>query len=209
MDNVNRVQFNLTFKEDGLDELPWVQKQRPNYYKLADLLVTRLNSIQNEVVRIAYLKFLDVAEGDLLDIIASRYFIEREGKTDEGLRTAIKLYALRQAIEPTRADIVKILNILTDNGFVKIYKGSNGYVEVVLSIDCLTVGELKDQLSELFPYNTNLKVCTIPVGIKPFGVGSLHSTPSDKIGALGSIHDPIINRNNIAAVTIVDDERDL
>ncbi|UUW39691.1 hypothetical protein VP14_004 [Vibrio phage VPMCC14] len=207
MEDVNRVKFNVSFVEDGLSELPWIQTQRENYYKLADLLIQRLNNIQNEVVRLSYLRFLDVAEGDLLDIIASRYFIERNDKTDEGLRTAIKLFALRQAVEPTRDEIVNILNILTDKGFVKIYKGSNNYIEVVISIDCLPTSELRDQIADLFPINTNLKVCTLPVGLLPFGVGSEYANPSSKIGSLGSIHDPIIDRNNVSAITIIDDER--
>ncbi|AGH32063.1 baseplate protein [Vibrio phage PWH3a-P1] len=205
----NRLKFNITFTQDGLSELPWVQTQRENFYKLARLIVNRLDNIQNQTVALAYSRILDLAEGDMLDIIASHYFIEREGKDDEDLKSAIKLYALRQNTEPTRTEIVNILNILTDDGFVKIYKGVNNYIEVVISVDCLSIQSLSDQLQDLFPINTNLKVASVPVGIKPFGVGSVYSTASDKIGTLGSVHDPVIDRQNVAAVTVINDERDL
>lgn len=205
----NRLKFNVTFTQDGLSELPYKQTQRENFYKLAELIVNRLNNIQNQAVSLAYSRILDLAEGDMLDVIASHYFIDREGKSDEGLRSAIKLHALRQNTEPTRPEIVSILNILTDNGFVKIYKGLNNYVEVVISVDCLSIQSLSDQLQDLFPINTNLKVASVPVGSKPFGVGSIHSTPSDKIGPLGSIHDSIIDRPNVTSVTVINDERDL
>lgn len=204
----NRLKFNTSFVEDGLSELPYKQSQRENFYKLAEMLVKRLDKVQNSVVALAYSRFLDLAEGELLDFIASHYFIERNGKSDDSLRSSIKLYALRQTTEPTRSDIVGILKSLTDNGFVKIYKGKNNYIEVVISVDCLTVQDLVDELSDLFPINTNLVVGSVPTGSKPFGVVSIHSNKTPKVGALSSIHNGVINRKNVTAVTIINDERD-
>lgn len=209
LEDTNRLKFNLSFFEDGLSELPYVQMQRENFRKLAELIVKRFDDAQNAAVSLAYARFLDLAEGDMLDKIASHYFIDRNGKSDSTLRSAIKIFALRQNTEPTRPEIVKILNVLTDSGFVKIYKGTKNYVEVVLSIDCVPMKDLASEIEGLFPINTNLKLCSVPVGRKPFGVVSIHSTkPSKKIGTLGSVHDPIIKQNNVATVTVLDNERD-
>lgn len=209
MSDVNRLKYNITFVEDGLNELPYKQTTRKNFFNLAKLLIERLDKVQNETVSLAYSRFLDLADGDMLDTIASNYFISRDGNSDDGLRSAIKLHALRQNTEPTRSDIVKILKIINNNNFIKIYKGYNNYIEVVISVDCLSLQELRNQLGDLFPINTNLKVCSIPTGALPFGVGSEYTTPSLKIGKLGSIHNTLANRRNVTPITIVDEERDL
>ena len=207
--DANRLKFNLSFSEDGLSELPYIQIQRENFRKLAELIVKRFDDAQNAAVSLAYARFLDIAEGEMLDKIASHYFIERNGKTDRTLRSAIKIFALRQNTEPTRPEIVKILNVLTDSGFVKIYKGTNNYIEVVLSIDCVPMKDLASEIEGLFPINTNLKLCSVPVGKKPFGVIGLYDkNPSNKIGKVDGVYDAIIHQNNVATVTILDNERD-
>jgi len=206
--DANRLKFNLSFSEDGLSELPYVQIQRENFRKLAELIVKRFDDAQNAAVSLAYARFLDLAEGDMLDKIASHYFIERGEKSDSTLRSAIKIFALRQNTEPTRPEIVKILNVLTDSGFVKIYKGAKNYIEVVLSIDCVPMKDLASEIEGLFPINTNLKLCSVPVGRKPFGVIGLYDkNPSPKIGKLGGVYDSLIHQNNVATVTILDNER--
>lgn len=208
-ENVNRLVFNLSFVEDGLKELPFDQQQKQNYTKLLEILIKRLDVCQTEAVKLAYLRFLDNAYGDMLDSIASRFFIQRGDKGDEELRASIKLYALRQVNKGTRGEIVNILNILTDNGFVKIYKGENNYIEVCISVDCLNIKEVRSEIEVLFPINTNLKLCSVPIVAKPFGVVSIHSTkPVEdyKIGLLGTIHDPVTQPSNFPSVTLVNDE---
>lgn len=205
-DNVNRLQFNISFKEDGLSELPYKQTQRENFYKLADLIVKRQDNIQTQALVLAYSRFLDNAEGDMLDKIASHYFIDRNGKTDEELKSSIKLHSLRQNTEPTRDDIVRIIKVLNTEGFIKIYKGIKNYVEVVVSDDCLTIRELSDELQELFPININLKLCSVLPNELPFGLGSLHKPAHHKVGKLGSIYDSLIESKNKCCVTLIDNE---
>lgn len=207
--NVNRVVYDLSFVEDGLNELPYDQQQKVNYNKLLEVILKRFDRCQTEAVKLAYLRFLDNAVGDMLDNIASRFFIQRGDKGDNELRAAIKLYALRQTNQGTRSDIFNILNILTADGFVKIYKGEKNYIEVCISVDCLDIKEIKAEVGVLFPINTNLKLCSVPIIAKPFGVVSGHSTtPVEdlKVGALGSIHTPVTQSNNLAAVTLINDE---
>jgi hypothetical protein len=207
--DVNRVVFDLSFVTDGLKELPYDQLQKENYVKLLSILLNRLEACQNEAIKLAYLRFLDNAYGDMLDSIASRFFINRGDKSDEDLKASIKLFALRQVNQGTRADIINILKVLTANGFVKIYKGLDNYIEVCISIDCVNVSEIKSEIEAIFPVNTNLKLCSVPIVARPFGVRSEHSSRTNeesKVGALGSIHDSPTGWNNIAAVTHVDDE---
>lgn len=206
--NVNRVVYDLSFVEDGINELPYDQRQKINYTKLLSVVLKRVDNCQKEAIKLAYLRFLDNAVGDMLDGIAANFFIERRDKTDADLRASIKLFALRQISSGTREDIYKILRVLTTNGFVKIYKGEDNYIEVCLAIDCVSLRELKEEVRILFPINTNLRLCEIPIIGRPFGVGSNHSTRTleeMKIGVLGSNHTTNIVRN-LTAVTHINDE---
>jgi hypothetical protein len=208
--DVNRVVFDLSFVEDGLKELPYDQLQKENYTKLLSVILKRMDKCQLEAVKLTYLRFLDNATGDMLDSIASRFFIPRGDKSDEDLRASIKLFALRQRNQGTRKDIVNILKVLTSNGFVKIYKGVNNYLEVCISVDCIDIREIKSEIETLFPINTNLTLCSVPIVSKPFGVVSIHSNKDVedlKVGSLGSVHNPITSPKNLVAVTHINDER--
>lgn len=210
MNNVNRVVLNSTFTLDGLNELNDFQKNRENYVKLLELVVSRLDNLQIEFFKGVYFRFLDNAYGEILDDIASKLFIERGGKSDEGLRASIKLFCVRQNSEPTRPEVVNILNVLTNNGYFVINRGEKGYISVTLSVDCFTPKDLADEMRKIFPIDSNLRVSTTPVGRKAFGVKSrFNSTPTEdlKIGALSSRFSPLSQKNNSAAVTIISDER--
>ena len=208
MDNSNRVVYDLTFTEDAFNDLPFDQRL-DNLVKLLVVISDRFDRAQKEVISMAYSRLLDNAEGDMVDSIASRFFIDRLGKTDEEVKAAIKLFALRQDSEGTRSEIVKLLNVIAgEGGYVKIYKGTNNYLQVAVSTDCLDLTKVKVDLENLFPINTNLVFLKTNVARKPFGVGSrlAPESVSDKIGTLGTRTDPNSD-NNTASVTIVNNER--
>lgn len=208
MDNSNRVVYDLTFTEDAFNDLPFDQRL-DNLVKLLVVISDRFDQAQKEVTSMAYSRLLDNAEGAMVDSIASRFFIDRLGKTDEEVKAAIKLFSLRQDSEGTRTEIVKLLNIIAgEGGYVKIYKGTNNYLQVAVSTDCLDLTKVKIDLENLFPINTNLVFLKTNVARKPFGVGSRLAPElvSDKIGTLGTRTDPNSD-NNTASVTIVNNER--
>lgn len=210
LQDVNRLTYDLTFSEDAYNELPYEQRLKLNLMTLLMTIVNRYDNIQKEVVSLGYERLLDNASGDMLDGVASRFFIEREEKDDNSLRGAIKIFALRQDSEGTRSEIYKLLQVIAgEGGYVKIYKGVNNRVEVCISVDCLDLSKIKVDIQNLFPVNTNVKFCSVPVMADAFGVASVFdANPPNKIGALGSVFDEYVFENCVAT-TIVDDERDL
>lgn len=209
--NSNRVVFDLTFVQDAFDELPFYMQQKENFVKLQNVISGRFNKCQTEAIKMAYLRFLDNAEGVVLDSIASRLFIERSGQDDDSLKGAIKLRALSQDSEGTRGQIVNLLKVISGGDYVKVFKGPKNYVEVVFPSECLNTSEVKVSLSDLFPINTNLIIGDSITGLNVFGVGSVHdpSGTTSKISPLGSIHDALSEREQTTSVMIISDERDL
>ncbi len=155
--SVNRVVLDTTFVEDAFNDIPYDQRL-PELMKMLIVVTNAMNQGQIEIVKLAYARFLDNAKGEMLDGVASRFFIERDGRSDETLRAAVKLHAVRQDSEGTRSDIVKILKILSgEGGLVIINKlGKNG-LQVIISIDCLNLSELSVDIQNIFPANTNLQ----------------------------------------------------
>lgn len=207
MNDSNRVVFDLTFTEDAYNDLPYDQRL-DNLVKLLVVISDRFDLAQRQTIAMAYQRLLDNAEGDMVDSIASRFFIDRQGKSDEEMKAAIKLFSLRQDSEGTRSEVVRLINVIAgDGGYVNIYKGPNNYLQVAVSTDCLDLTKVKVDLEGLFPINTNLEFLKTNVIRKPFGLGSslLPSINSDKMGLLGTSTDPN-DDSNYMAVTIISNE---
>ena len=207
--NVNRLVFDLSFLQDALNELPPYMRNKENLVKILTIITNRMDTCQKEAVKMAQLRFVDTASGKILDDIAASLFINRSAQDDESLKGAIKLRALSQDSEGTRDEIVKLLSIISGGAQVKVFKGTNNYVEVVFSAECLNVSEVKVSLQDLFPINTNLVIGDVITGLNPFSVGSVHGGTSSKVGTLGSVHDSWSERTQSTAVMVISDERDL
>lgn len=208
MDDSNRLVYDLTFSEDSFNDIPY-DLRTDNFVKLNLLVSDRFDKVQSEAISLAYSRLLDNAEGQMVDDIASRFFIDRQGKSDAEVKAAIQLFALRQDSEATRSTIVNLLQIIAgDGGYVKIYKGPNNYIQAAVSTDCLDLTKIKVDLEGLFPINTNLTFIKTNVANKPFGLGSrlVPENNSSKIGALGTRTQPLAS-DNYAAVTIINNER--
>ncbi len=212
MQDVNRVVYDLTFTQDAFNEIPYDQRL-PNLMKSLILQTDRWDKVQKEAIKLAYMRFIDNASGDLLEKIAGRFFIDREGKGDETLRSAIKLRALRQDSEGTRSDVYKILQVLAgDGGLVAINKQNKKSLQVMMSVDCLNLSEIKVDIQNIFPINTNLeflKYNAVSLAHKPFGVRDVNLIDpllGSKVGTLGNDEDITSAPRNRVGLIIIDNE---
>lgn len=209
LNNVNRVVYDMAFVEDAFNLLPYEQRNKENLVKMLLVFAKRWDNVQNAAINLAYGRFLDNAVGEMLDGIASRMFIERGGQSDQSLRGAIKLRALRQDNEGTRDQIVNILQIISGSNSVNIFKGENGYVEVVFPQECLSLKDIKVDIEGLFPVNTNLVVGNVTTGVAPFGTKSISNPndPNNKKGTLSSRNASPIDYHNSVATKVISTER--
>lgn len=210
LNNVNRVVYDMTFIEDAFNLLPYEQRNKENLVKMLLVFAKRWDNVQNAAINLAYGRFLDNATGEMLDGIASRMFIERGGQSDQSLRGAIKLRALRQDNEGTRDQIVNILQIISGSNSVEVFKGENNYIEVVFPQECLSLKDIKVDIAELFPVNTNLVVGDIITGEDAFGFYSVGDTEYEEhIGFFGSVTDSNSVKNNSISPIVISTERNI
>lgn len=208
MNDSNRVVFDLTFTEDAYNDLPYDQRL-DNLVKLLVVIGERFDLAQRQTIAMAYQRLLDNAEGDMVDSVASRFFIDRQGKSDEEMKAAIKLFSLRQDSEGTRSEVVRLLQVIAgDSEYLNIYKGPNNYLQVAVSTDCLDLTKIRVDLEGLFPINTNLTFLKTNIIRKPFGLGSRldNTLNASRIGVLGTRTDAY-DDSNYTAVTIINNER--
>lgn len=205
LNSVNRVVYDTTFIQDALEEMPFKQRDKQNLMILLSVISARFEKVNRNTITMTYSRFLDNATGDLLEGLAYRFNIPRGGKTDEELRTAIKLHALKQDSEGTRDEIVKLLRVILQGDRLEIRKSENNNVEVLASTVCIGLNRLRTEIENIFPINTQLRFGIIPVGRKPFGTVSIHNTDpeSTRIGKISSVHTNYSDAQNTVPVLLI------
>tara|TARA_Y100001956_G_scaffold4944_1_gene4454 strand:+ start:13968 stop:14615 length:648 start_codon:yes stop_codon:yes gene_type:complete len=203
--DVNRIVYDTTFIKDAIEEMPFKQREKENLMTLLSVIASRFDKVNKSIITMTYSRFLDNAEGDMLEGIAYRFNIPRGGKTDEELRTAIKLHALKQDMEGTRDEIVKLLRVILQGDRLQIKKSENNNIEILASTVCIGLYRLREELEDIFPINTQLRFGIIPVGRKPFGTVSIHNTEPEKsdIGQISSVHKNYTDAKNSMSVLLI------
>ena len=165
----NHILPDVNFVEDGVKELPQFLQTKENYAKLIRWYCTRWDTLDKEIIKVAYLRLLENAGGKILDVLGERIGIFRHNQTDVEYKALIKLRSFRQTVGDSRADIVTLMKILFfgENPFItkRLYTGisgeinnSNSFIEVIIPINCLSDTDVSQQLEDMFPINTNLWV---------------------------------------------------
>jgi hypothetical protein len=108
----NHIQLDPNFVDDGVAELPQFLQTKQNYEKLARWYCTRWEIMDGEVIKLAYLRQLNNASGEILDMLGERIGLLRYDQTDTEYKALIKLRSFRQTTGASRADIVTLMKIL-------------------------------------------------------------------------------------------------
>ncbi|AOQ26876.1 hypothetical protein [Vibrio phage S4-7] len=205
MNSVNRIVYDTTYVQDAINEMPYKQREKENLMILLSVISARFDKVNKNTITMTYSRFLDNATGDMLEGLASRFNIPRGGKTDEELRTAIKIHALKQDMEGTRDEIVKLLRLVLQGDRIEIRKSENNNIEILASTTCIGLNRLRTEIEDIFPINTQLRFGIIPVGQVPAGTVSIHDPePEDvAVGVLGSVHDSYIEVSNNTPVLLI------
>lgn len=201
----NHIQIDPNFVEDGVSELPVFLQTKDNFTKLTRWYCQRWETMDHEVIKLAYLRMLDNATGSILDMLGLRIGIYRYDQSDTEYRALIKLRTFRQTTSANRADIVTLMKILFfgENPIItkRVYTSSSGdiynsnsFIEVVIPPNCLSNTDVSSQLEDMFPANTNLWVSqtdTTPFffvdgkdGIQPTDTGGLSDSKEASVESL-------------------------
>jgi hypothetical protein len=201
----NHIQIDPNFVEDGVAELPQFLQSKENYSKLIRWYCTRWDTMDGEVIKLAYLRLLDNASGAILDVLGERIGLLRYDQNDTEYKALIKLRSFRQTTAANRPDIVTLMKILFFGENPLITKrrytdssgnvnNSNSFIEVVIPQNCLSDTDVSQQLDDMFPINTNLWVAQadgtpfyfvdIKDGIQPTGTGGFSDSKEASVEGL-------------------------
>ena len=203
--DVNRVVYDTTFIQDALEEMPFKQREKQNLMRTLAVIASRFEKVNRGIVTMTYSRFLDNASGDMLEGLAYRFNIKRGDKSDEELRTAIKINALKQDMEATRDEIVNLLNVVLQGDRLEIKKYEDNRIVILASTVCIDLYELRAELADIFPINAQLSFGILPVGKNPMGTVSIHNTSPETsgIGKLSSVHTPYSEVENSMVVLLI------
>ncbi len=156
MTSVNRVEVLPDFVPDALKEFPVKQQGQENFIKLAEFQASGWKRLDDEVVKLGYLRLLDNSSGVLLDNIGSLLGVSRAEQDDSSFRARIKLRSLRQTMDTSRDNIIELLTIFFQGEVPVMYKGVGGFTELIIPTNCLNSFTLSMDLENIFPISTNL-----------------------------------------------------
>lgn len=149
------------FKGDGEKLLPIQFYEKENINTLISIFCERLQNVRNIMLEISNDTLLDTASGEQLDEIGRQINIYRlENQDDEQYRAMLWLFIQAQLSEGTRDDIVNLLKKFTGGRAVWVYKGFGPFVDVNMFSWCIGTHDYAKSVVDLFPVNTNLRLCT-------------------------------------------------
>lgn len=155
--NVDHIQINPDFVQQGLDYLPEALK-KSNIENIINIDLQRWKIIEGVLYNLAVNRLLANASGVYLDDIGARFQIYRNGLDDESYRATLFLRTGEAQKHGTRSDIISVLQQLLGEGTVYTYKGNNYRFDVAVSSPCFDVATTGEDIEALMPLITNLRV---------------------------------------------------
>ncbi len=176
MTSVNQIKVEDDFVKDALAEFPKKQQGQEAFIKLAEWSAQGWKNLDDEVVKLGYMRLLDNAEGVLIDNIGDLFGMSRGAQTDESYRANIKLRSLRQVTDGSRDDVVDLMRIMFSGQTPLIYKGIRGFMEITVPTNCLDSTALSLELESMLPATTNLWVMQTDASLRLGFVDSTNNT---------------------------------
>ena len=174
----------------------------PDYLKhdtleaILTIFLNRLKVVEDSAITMAEFRLLANAEGTYLDEIGSQMDIPRNGQNDDDYRTILLIRQAAAGKSGTRSQIAGTLDSLFSSTDWSIYKGYNYRIDVYASTPCFELSSVVDDLIEIFPVMTNMRVVETEYSGSMFGFegdeessgfGSSNDPSSTEAGMLGKL----------------------
>lgn len=163
----------------------------PDYLKhdtleaILTIFLNRLKVVESSAITMAEFRLLANAEGTYLDEIGSQMNIPRNGQNDDDYRTILLIRQAAAGKSGTRSQIAITLDSLFSSTDWSIYKGYNYRADVYASTPCFELSSVVDDLIEIFPVMTNLRIVETEYSGNMFGFEG-----DDESSGFGSSNDP-------------------
>ena len=183
-DSTNYIKPSDDFVTGGVSLLPDYLKH-DTLEAILTIFLNRLKVVEDSAITMAEFRLLANAEGTCLDEIGSQMNIPRNGQNDDDYRTILLIRQAAAGKSGTRPQIAETLDSLFSSTDWSIYKGNNYRIDVYASTPCFELSSVVDDLIEIFPVMTNMRVVETEYSGNMFGFEG-----DDESSGFGSSNDP-------------------
>lgn len=145
------------FVSEAIAELPDYLSQENNK-KFLTIFLQRWKELEDIIIDVAEYRLLANAEGVILDEIGEQQNIYRNGMTDTEYRTVILIRQSSYGKSGTRPEVSEVLDALFSSTNWYMYKGTDYRVDVVASTPCMDLSTVVEDITEIFPVITELRI---------------------------------------------------
>lgn len=183
-DSTNYIKPLDDFVTNGVSLLPDYLKHDA-LEAILTIFLNRLKVVEDSAIAMAKFRLLANAEGAYLDEIGSQMNIPRNGQNDDDYRTILLIRQAAAGKSGTQSQIAETLDSLFYSTDWSIYKGYNYRIDVYASTSCFELSSVVDDLIEIFPVMTNLRIVETEYSGNMFGFEG-----DDESSGFGSSNDP-------------------
>ena len=183
-DSTNYIKPLDDFVTNGVSLLPDYLKH-DTLEAILTIFLNRLKVVEDSAITMAEFRLLANAEGTYLDEIGSQMNIPRNGQNDDDYRTILLIRQAAAGKSGTRSQVTDTLDSLFSSTDRSIYKGYDYRIDVYASTPCFELSSVVNDLIEIFPVMTNLRVVETEYSGSMFGFEG-----DDESSGFGSSNDP-------------------
>jgi hypothetical protein len=193
---VEKIQLVPNREELALELLPSQYHGKVNVEGLIKMFSDEVQLVENTLIDLLTLRTLNKASGEQLDEIGRRLNLSRTSQNDEIFRTAIRVKALSKRNEGTEEDVARLLQLISGDPNVSLYKFEPYGVTATYNTACVPEDRI-EQISAIFPVVTDLYLEEF-ITARGFGFSSITDPNPDlntvnygPFSSIGSQPDPL------------------
>ena len=143
--------------------------RKDNLVKFMTVFLDRLEALDNSFIQLAEYRLLVNAQGVVLDDIGTQMGLYRNGQSDDDFRTILLIRQASAGKGGTRPQVEEALQNLFSATNWELYKGDNYRIDLYASSPCFELENIVDDIVELFPIMTQLRIVQTDLVAKSFG----------------------------------------
>ena len=168
MSNSNFIVPLDSFVDEVINYLPDYLK-KDNLVKFLTIFLDRLEALDNAWIELAEYRLLVNAQGVVLDDIGKQMGLYRNGQSDDDFRTILLIRQASAGKGGTRPQVEEALQNLFSATNWELYKGKNYRIDLYASSPCFDLNNVVDDIVELFPIMTQIRMVETDYINKSFG----------------------------------------
>lgn len=155
---INLLDKEDDFVQNSLDRLPYQFENAPNMNQMVEVWANNMKEMSDKSIDYAIGTMIDNATGVNLIEIGKQMKVPDTGQTEEEYRGTLKLHTLSLVNSGTRDDIMNILQVFSGDPDVVFYHGYGFNMDVVIFTWCLGGASNGQQIADLFPLCSDLRI---------------------------------------------------